>query len=282
MSKQELQRGIEQAEILTGDEKKLAEMLGGLRRVEAPGDFDMHLKAKIARGRAAEPRSRGLFPALRYAAPLSAVLVLAGFVGFSGILEFDGEGVPAVAQESVVSQPETDERTAITEPSVVSEQPAAEVPAAVAVQQREVAGRARRQAIRTSGRIEVKQPEPEGGSKVETLKGPVDVLLPRGFEAAVPSLPAKPDGFAQSSKVTVREVLSLIGIDAEFAGGGWKVRSAAAESVASRAGIKAGDVIESLDGAPLAENTVFTGNFTGKSMKVIRGGSPVTVELRQK
>jgi len=86
-------------EILSGDDEKVRQMLGDLKRVDAPKDFDFRLKARMA---AADPRAfqPRLFPFLRIAAPLGlAVIVLAFFV-INGLFSVNNESVEPVALQS--------------------------------------------------------------------------------------------------------------------------------------------------------------------------------------
>ena len=79
------------------EQTRLWEMLGGLTSVEAPKDFDFQLKAKIARAKPGDYQQTGLFPALRFVLPLSAVLVLLSIVALSGLYFVENSSVPSVA-----------------------------------------------------------------------------------------------------------------------------------------------------------------------------------------
>jgi len=86
--------------------------------------------------------------------------------------------------------------------------------------------------------------------------------------------------FSTEAEVSVREVLQTIGIDADFADGGWRVRSAADRSVSGRSGVRAGDFVEAIDDKVLTETTVFRGMGSGKTLRVRRDGKQLTLNLR--
>ena len=63
----------------------VSKLLGSLKRVEAPGDFDFHVKARIAKGRPAD-RNAALMPAwVRYAVPLVLLMFAGGYFGFRAL-----------------------------------------------------------------------------------------------------------------------------------------------------------------------------------------------------
>jgi len=53
-------------------------------------------------------------------------------------------------------------------------------------------------------------------------------------------------------------------------------------SAAGDAGIKPGDVIETINDQKLSEKTAFNGKFIGRSIRVMRGGKPVLIDLVKK
>ena len=59
-------------------------MLSGLKRVDAPGDFDIRVRARIARGRTASTRPR-LGWALSFGMPVLMVAAGGGYFAFYGL-----------------------------------------------------------------------------------------------------------------------------------------------------------------------------------------------------
>jgi C-terminal processing protease CtpA/Prc len=78
--------------------------------------------------------------------------------------------------------------------------------------------------------------------------------MPPGTESANPrNRNANTD--AASSETPVREVLGMFGVEGNFVNGGWKVQSVKEHSLGARVKIAAGDVIESIDGQQIKNET---------------------------
>ena len=68
------------------EQNRVWEMLGGLGQIEAPGNFNFGVKARIANAKTGDYQTQtGFFPALRYIMPLGFVIVLLSFVALSGL-----------------------------------------------------------------------------------------------------------------------------------------------------------------------------------------------------
>ena len=73
----------EKQEIVEND--PVSQLLGSLKRVEAPGDFDFRVKARIAAGRPVD-RNKSWLPAVaRFAVPLGLLLLIGGFFGYNAL-----------------------------------------------------------------------------------------------------------------------------------------------------------------------------------------------------
>ncbi len=117
-----------------------------------------------------------------------------------------------------------------------------------------------------------------GGSIDRTL-GSANTILPPGFQ----SEPQKKDIAASNAggaDIAVRDVLQMLGVSADPDADGWRVRSAAANSMAQRAGVRVGDVIEAINGTPLEPNMTFKGGISVKTLRVRRDGKQVTLYLK--
>ena len=97
----------EQKKIQEPEFEEIGRLIGGLKRVEAPKDFDFHVRARIAKGRPVEQTRSWLPASVRYAAPLVLVLAIGGYVGFRTTYSTDQAAVPVVAPAPVetASQP---------------------------------------------------------------------------------------------------------------------------------------------------------------------------------
>ena len=244
-------------------------LLGGLKRVEAPGDFDFRVKARIASGRPAD-RSASWLPALaKLSVPLAVLLLIGGFFGYNALYPTNNVAVaPVVETQSVLPVPdrkpvepvaapsnEVVAKVNETKPAVTDEIIAAKptekriVPAVPS--NRQPGGGSVDRASRISTSITPKDPDPNGTN------------LPKDMN--------------RSAGVSARDVLSRIGVGVDPSG---KVGSVKANSVADRSGLKAGDVVEAIDGQGLTQTTTLENKSTVKSVRVRRGGTTVQIDLK--
>jgi C-terminal processing protease CtpA/Prc len=80
--------------------------------------------------------------------------------------------------------------------------------------------------------------------------------------------------------ISPKDVLETFGIRADFDSTGWKVASVKPNSVAYKAGVKAGDIVEALNDQPLTDRTVLGRKVTGTSVRVRRDGQSIKLELK--
>ncbi len=236
---------------------EVASLLGQLPRVEAPGDFDFGVRARIAA--ANSTRQTSFLPFLKVAAPLSLLLLVGTFVILYGFMP--GETPDAVAEVSapqdqpISLNPERVPAQEITPPVAEQRPVVPTVAPVVATIPRE---RRRNTTVRR-----VSRPQPiavrQGGS--------VDIAL------GIPIVIEKPD-------VPVRGVLQRLGIEAEFVDGEWKVLSTTDNSIAMRSGVRPNDVIEAIDGQAITEGTKLKGSVEGKSLNLRREAKQVKVDLK--
>ena len=76
---------------------------------------------------------------------------------------------------------------------------------------------------------------------------------------------------------SVLDVFGSMGIRARLEGGGWRVSSAGGR--AASAGLKAGDIIEAINGKPVGANTTFDADFLGRTLRVKRDGAIIQISL---
>ena len=255
------------------DDYAVSKLLGGLNRVDAPNDFDFRVKARIASGKPTS-KTASWFPiAIRYAVPLVLLLFVGGYFAFNTFYPARND-IPAVAVVQTNDAPVAD---AAPHETIV---PASDQTIAVAGDER----------LSESGiKPSVKLPEKRissgrlttgtsgGGSYVEASnKG--RQILPRGFDLNVKA-PLNPKEVDRNVQIPVKEILTLIGVNAEFAGAGWKAGSVVPNSIAERAGVKSGDVIDAVNEQPLTEKTAFGNRFNIKKLRVQRGGQSVLINL---
>jgi membrane-associated protease RseP (regulator of RpoE activity) len=259
--------GMEELQIIDADDRKVAALLRTLPRVEAPANFEFRVKAGIAK---ASPLSSAAVTFLKTAAPLALILVVVTF----GILYYQEPNGTTVDPDRVASSgpvipPARTEAAPLSSPPAMG--PAPEIASGQPVQ----ASTERHRAVpkaRTAGSDS--NSRAQGGS-VDRIIHPANVIMPPGFESANPQ---NRNANTTSTDVPVREVLEILGLTTDFSGDGWKVRSVAANSIAARSDVKAGDVIEAVDGQPVKKETKL--KSSAKTFTVRRDGKSVDLTLR--
>ena len=106
-----------------------------------------------------------------------------------------------------------------------------------------------------------------------------NVIQPR-FEQKNPI--QTPQNNEKTNPLTVKNVLSINGINADFENGKWTVKSVTANGIGESSGIKENDIIEAIDNQPLSVGTVFNKTAAGKTITVTRGGGKLEIKLRNK
>lgn len=258
-------------EELSGDDRKIASMLGALKRVEAPADFDLRLKGRIARG---VPSSGSMIaPWLRYAALPVLLLGLAGFLAFNGMFTLDSGGVPEVTESRF--QPD--------------ESP---IPAPTVAQQVEIASKAesddvilpvavnaisRSTAPTRKDRV-IPPLQSSGGSVDRTQTETNTRILPRGFTIDPPVVNQRPGEF-QDGGISVKDALEAVGVAAAKLVDGWKVRSVRSGTVAEKSGVKASDIIEAIGNHSVKDKESLSGKLTVDSITLVRSGKRLVIKL---
>ncbi len=89
---------IKDSEILSAEDEKIRSLLGNLKRVGAPKDFDFRLKARFANAKSKKDYRTQFLPALRYVLPLSLVLLICAAVVFNSVYFADTQNVSPIAE----------------------------------------------------------------------------------------------------------------------------------------------------------------------------------------
>lgn len=269
------------------EQTRLWEMLGGLKRVETPQDFNFQLKARIARAQPEDYRT-GFFPALRYVLPLSFAVVLISFVAMSGLYFVDRKSISPVASEQNQNPPVNTGLpvNTLTQTNAVAgvSKPEEGVP---------VNNSVGNQAETANKKPDVAQKD-EGGSKDFPNKTP-DLISPGKKDpggvskdhALTPPIVLTPEGFNSNQKVEIpvnpnvtttdiKSSLEMSGIKTNSL----KVISVGKDSLAERSGIKIGDIIEEINGIKITGNTLSGQRIEVKTLTVLRGGKSQVIVLR--
>lgn len=248
---------------------ELTNLLASMPKVSAPNDFEFRVSARIASARiAAKPR--GLFGALRIAVPAAALL--------------------AVTATVLILNPYWSETATVSEPTevAVAKEPQ-EAPATVPGREIEIPPTtfaSNGPSIRPERRMAVDEPltsvsrgpsnDDAGTSFVESgTQG--EKIYPRGINPNVDSRPVSPND--TRAGISIRDILGQLGVSFSPTANGLQVDSVAANSIAARSGLLAGDVIESLNGQRISADTVLFGAFAARRIVVRRDGRPVGISL---
>ncbi|MEO8650547.1 MAG: hypothetical protein ABI539_15395, partial [Acidobacteriota bacterium] len=177
-------------ENLGSDEKKIAQILSGLSRVEAPGDFEIRVRARIANGQPSPPRRFSTAAVIGFAAPAILVLAAGVFVYFGLARQTPEIAMPKA--ETPTRQAEQ-ARTDAPAPPVTNE---SELPAAngspTVRSTTEVAGVGTKNNRRLQT-VSDKRDDRAGSSRDETFRSTNKVILPRGLSPDAP-VSTKDDG----------------------------------------------------------------------------------------
>ena len=269
-----------ETETLSADDERLREMCRTLKKVEAPKDFDFKLKARIANANPTDFEPRFGF-AFRYALPALFLIFVFALLAYNGGF-LSSNDKPAVADGSInPANPALPQNTTVS--SLSTPEPNPNANAAVLPANSEMP-----KVIETA--VNVTKPKRSDIEKKSKLKNdgfngsalksfkPAPVFQPKEFEQKPILQNIQPD--EKANPISVKDVLSINGINADFENGKWKVKSVTANSVGENSGLKANDVIESIDEQPLSAETSFNKAVNGKTVTVTRNGEKLQIKLR--
>jgi hypothetical protein len=258
-------------EILDTDDAKVAQLLAGLKRVEAPANFEFRLKARLAN---ATPPARtfGFVPSfVKFASPVALVAAVSSvlFLNSSNSPEstVSTAGVAPQINVSEVVKP-----AASFAPTTVVE-PEATVPVVAANPNGQAAK------VRQSVPPAVREPKEPDRSQLKAVNG-AKIIVPRGIDPNLRVLPVAPQPESKSL-LPASDVLRWLGIDSVYEGG-WKVRAIKKDSPADHAGVKADDILEAIDDNQLGKDAMFKSGNIGRVIKVKRDGKSVELTLANK
>ena len=250
------------------DDDPVSQLLSELKRVDAPGDFEFRVRAGIAERREAQQGRSWLPVGLKVAVPTALLLMVGGYVGVGSLYS------PANDQGAMTPL-QTIEAAPPKQTAAVVQQP---IEAAPAVNKEQfVAFNATPRAVDAVNRLVAAVPEKSGPERPPANRGgSYDEAVREGKPITL--FNANPNAGPNPARLTVKSVFSNVGISASLGAAGWVVVSAS--GAAGRAGVKAGDVIEAVNGLPVAAGTSFNSPFTASSLRVKRDGKSVQITLR--
>ena len=115
-----------------------------------------------------------------------------------------------------------------------------------------------------------------GGSTVFSLES-ANTISPPGFRSLDRNRRSN-SNTASDTGVSLDSTLEFLGLTVEFTKGESKVKEVGENSIAARAGLKAGDVIETIDGNAVKKDTKLKGEGV-KSFVVRRDGKRLNLKI---
>lgn len=286
MNYKNLTSKAETQEILSAGDEKIRSLIGSLKRVEAPKDFNFRVRARIAAAKPSDFQPRFL-PVLRYVLPLASVLLFSAAFVFNSLYFPDAINVPQIAEndspveikkapenfsvnriETINSAASFENKTIAT----VSTTPNTRVKKAVPARFIAVKSVKNTKALPKKNDMEI-----SGGSLSSASTAPRRIITPPGInpDRVIQNSPNP----ANTKSLSAKEVLSQLGIEAVFENDGWKVLSVRQNSPAERSRVKTGDAVQAIDGEKLTDKPLRNKTIEGKNLTVRRGAEQIEISL---
>lgn len=260
-------------------EKKIADLLSSLNRVNAPGDFDTRVRARIARG--ATMHERSWAANLIRVGALAAVAVAIGAGGYFSLKWINtGPNQVEIVTEVAPQDPRVEQPYSNVDTSQL-ENPARAKP------NDELDGKKVNPAT-THDNAKSNEPASSDsnsrknnrrGGSVEFAAREENKIFPRGVSPYA-KVPSNATGVNPNTRLHVSQILEFIGVKVSWADNGWRVDSVDANNIAERSGIKAGDIVEAINGQTVDKQTTFPAKFDGKNLRVRRDGASLSIDFK--
>ena len=232
----------------------VSRLLGELKHVQAPSDFDFGVRARIAAGRPVKSGGFRMPVWLAYGAPLALVLAVGGYFGLDSFYSVGDANVPVVV---------VNEKPNIAQPIQAPSSEVASVPPATKPDEQLIA----------------KKPDVDSNNTVAAAEKPVAKDRNTGGGSFVEASRVGPR-FHATPQISAKVVLDLIGAQGNFGTEGWRVETIKPDSLAERSQIKTGDVIESVNGQTVNDKTSIRSTTSLKTVRVRRDGKSVDIVIK--
>lgn len=255
------------------NEAGIEKALGDLPRAEAPVNFEAMVRSRIAESDQQASWRPGWALGLKFAMPTMALLLLGAFFVFSG-----GSTMNDLPVLAVNGQTEIDSGHAVM--------PDAPGPVSESLKKKDqlatkgVNGQQNTKVILPDGKV-LRPNEQGGGSEDKTVDQADPAIYPEGLDPN-----KKPDVRnikpPTNNGISAEAILSMLGVKSECKQNGCVATAVAKQSIAERAGVKANDLIEAIDDKPVKAGTTFEGTINVRTLRVVRGGKRITIDLNAK
>ena len=230
----------------------VSRLLGELKHVEAPSDFNFGVRARIAAGRPADKGGFRIPAWLAYGAPLALLFAVGGYFALNSFYSVGDVNVPVVA---------VNEKPNVAQPIPAPSNEITAIPAA----------KPEEQPI-------AKQPELVSNGTVAAAKK--SVVKDRNTGGSIDLASREGRRFQRIPQIPAKTVLDLIGAKGGFEADGWRVQSTKPNSLAERSQIQTGDVIESVNGQAVTDKSTLRSNTPLKTVRVRRDGKSVDIVIK--
>lgn len=268
-------------EILPADEQKICDLIGKLDRVDCPKNFDFRLKARLASANKSEYQP-SVWQTLRYVVPVAACVLIAAFVMVqAGMFSSVNQTGGTIAKATNPNILPFDEQSNQAKPSVVSNSNAPEIAAVTN----------KTSSTNSLPNMDIPSNSSENRYSFPKLSPQDNSTMSRDLGVRPNRNPIFPSGINPDQikpKTNIEQGnrylplidnLDFIGMETEFVGGKLRVKSVRENTVADKAGIKAGDIIESIGGTKITQSeATLKSNDLGKII-ILRGGKILEFSL---
>ena len=248
------------------DDRNLGKLLREMKRFDAPNDFDFRVKARIAD---ADPskfnrRTGWLIPV--YIVSLAVLVIVGSFFVLREFYPANTGPVPEVVETKPTTLTKPIENREIRS---VNDK---DLAAADTGNKAEVAA-----PVNADKGKRVTDTQQPGGSRDSSLNG-TQQILPRGFDVNASRKNASPP--MNNAQIPITGLMNSLGIAARFEGQALIAVSVREGSVADRSGVKAGDIIESVDDKAITPSAKFGSRIDAKTLTILRDGQPMQLNIR--
>jgi hypothetical protein len=279
MSYEDQKNTVGETEMLSSDEQNVSRLLSNLKRVDAPKDFDFHLKARLANASSGDYRPVWLFPIMKYALPLALFLVLGS--AFVLINSSSGADVPIIADITSESVPpfksaNLDSGRESEATNSTARQPDETLTAKKnrPVEEPSALDNRQEQNVTPPKRLIIPGNSVDFRSIDRTIK-----KAPEGRRFGNTNTTLNPEGVGPIIPLQFRQMLMSLGIDASDAGDKtWMVMRLAKDGIAERSGLQVGDMMEAIDDKPITP--LYDGSFSVKSISVRRDDKVIKIDIQ--
>ena len=246
---------------------QVAKMVGGLKRVNAPANFESRVQARIAR--VEKPKNAWAFGFLKIGLPVAALGALALFfylASYSSIKQTD-----VVVRANTNSQP-------VRSPNPDSLPGTVVAPTNDKIPHDDIAG-VNRPTVNTNIALRPKKEITNrgGGSMDQGFNAAPQDKMPPGFNTNPTQI--DPGNRPVRTSVPAEEILRYAGVQSEARANQLVAGSVVASSPAEKWGVKAGDIIEALNEVKVTPSSSFPSGVSLKSIRVRRNGKSVNLKF---